>query len=369
MEKKFLSSRGAFCLLFVMTLGTSLILGIPFNAKQDSWVSMLAALVMALPLILVLARLMRLYPEKNIFEMLYAAFGRIGGAIFTVILSIYALNLAAATIQIFSNFFNVIALDRTPLIIIMICMAAAALYLVRSGISVMGKWAMAVLVIFAALILFAFATAAVEFKPENLLPAFENGVDSIFAGAVSILAFPLGETVLFLALAGSVKKTSNPYKILIFNLITSVLVLLCIFLKNLLVLGRYTMDTVFFPSYATARVARISVIFERIESLISYFYLFAGITRTAICVYAAAAGAGRLFCISKTKNLTVPVMLLSLAVSSLLFDCMLDIFKIKEMYPYLALPIQLGIPALLWITAEIKHARAKKKQNQITTAL
>ncbi len=361
MEKGYLTSRNAFCILFLMTMGTRLVIGLPFNARQDSWLSLILAFAMALPITLIYARLLKLCPEKNLFEMCYGAFGKIGGAVVTVILVWYAIHLSAMIIQNYAQFFRIIALDETPIILIILGIVMVAFYILQGGVRLLGKWSVIVLSIFIALFLLTFLTTVREYDFNNLFPVFENDFSHIFAGSVSILAFPFCETLLFLALGDSIKKKSGSYKIYILSLIVSTVVLLLIFFKDLLVLGRNAMDEAFFPSYATARVARLSVFIERIESVISYYYLLAGITKLVVCMYAAVKGFAKLFGIKKEKNLNMPVTLLVFALASIIYKNALDMFNYSEKNPYYALPIQIIIPVALWITLEIKNKRSKNK--------
>lgn len=159
-----------------------------------------------------------------------------------------------------------------------------------------------------------------EYNFDNLFPMFSNSFDNIFAGSISLLAMPFGDIVLFLALGDYIKKSSSSYKIFLISIVTTIILMLLVFFKNLCVLGQSTMEISMFPSYAAARMASLSVFFERVEAVISYYFVIAGITKIAVCIIAAAKGSAKLLKIREYRNIVMPVGLVVFAVSMMLFD-------------------------------------------------
>lgn len=356
MDKSFITSKNAFSILFVMILGNYLLLGSPFNAKQDSWISILVTFAIMIPVTLIFSRLMKLYPEKNLFYMFFDAFGKAGGIIATVIFSLYAVLASAIVVQNYSRFFKIISLTNTPFIIITAGIVFAAIYLAKSGDSTLGKWSFAIIILLFLLIATAFLMTSQEYNFDNLFPVFSNGFDNIFAGSISLLAMAFGDIVLFLTLGDSIKKSSSSYKIFLSSIIITIVLMLLVFLKNLCVLGQSTMEITMFPSYAAARMASLSVFFERVEAVISYYFVIAGITKISVCIIAAAKGSAKILKIHEYKKTVMPVGLVVFAASMMLFDNTAQMFDFVNKYPYISLPLQIGVPILLWIIAEIKHA-------------
>ncbi len=356
MNKSFITVRNAFSVLFIMILGNYLLLGSPFNAKQDSWLSILIAFAIMIPVGLMFARLVKLYPEQDIFFMFSDAFGRAGGIIGTIVFSLYAVLISAMVVQNYARFFQIITLWSTPFIVIAAGIILTAVYLAKSGESALGRWSLAIIVLLFVLIAIAFLMTSQEYNFDYLFPAFNSSFENIFAGSVSLLALPFGDIVMFLALGDSIKKGNGSYKIFMISIAVSIMLMLLVFFKNLCVLGQSTMESAVFPSYAAARMASLSVFFERIEAVISYYFVFAGITKTAVCLIAAAKGSARLLKVKDYRSVVVPVGLAALALSMTLFDNTTEMFDFIRKYPYLSLPLQIGVPLLLWIIAEIKHA-------------
>lgn len=360
MDKSFITTKNAFSILFVMTLGNYLLLGSPFNAGQDSWMSIIITFAIMIPVSLIFSRLMKLYPEKNLFYMFFDAFGKIGGIIATFIFSLYAILVSAIVVQNYSRFFQIISLSNTPFVIIIAGIVFASIYLARSGDNTLGKWSFAIIILLFLLIATAFLMTSQEYNFDYLLPMFNSEFNNIWAGSMSLLALPFGDIVLFLALGDSIKKSSSSYKIFLSSVVITIILMLMVFFKNLCVLGQSIMEGTMFPSYAAARMASLSVFFERIEAVISYYFVIAGITKIAVCIIAAAKGSARLLKIRGYKDIVMPVGLVMFAVSMILFNNTTEMFDFIDKYPYMALPLQIGVPILLWIIAEIKHSVKKQ---------
>ena len=75
--KEVISRRQAVAVLTVFIMGSSIIILPNSEAGQDSWLAQLLSAVMALPVVMIYARLIRLFPGRSIAEMLMEEFGKI----------------------------------------------------------------------------------------------------------------------------------------------------------------------------------------------------------------------------------------------------------------------------------------------------
>lgn len=66
-----------------------------------------------------------------------------------------------------------------------------------------------------------------------------------------------------------------------------------------------------------------------------------------------------LFNVRDHKRLVMPISLLVLALSSVLFESMPELIEFIKAYRFYALPFQVFIPLLIWIVAEIKTRERK----------
>lgn len=231
MAKETITSRQAACILIAFMIGSSVIFGIKTPAEQDTWISLLLATVEIIPLFLVYSRIMRLFPEKGIFDITDALFGKIFGKLLAALLCWYAVHLGALVIRNFSEFIDITTMPETPQLPIMIMITFAAVYIAKSGTETLGKWSVGVLFVILIVSFLIPLLSLNKMNLSNLLPAFDHSVGTIVSGSLSIAAFPFAETVLFLGVAAAVKRTDSPKKIYI----SAVLICCVIFLSAIVV--------------------------------------------------------------------------------------------------------------------------------------
>ena len=65
--------------MIMFILGSALVLDTSGEAKQDVWIAVLVAMLMAVPTFFIYARLLSIFPGKNLFEILDAVFGKVMG--------------------------------------------------------------------------------------------------------------------------------------------------------------------------------------------------------------------------------------------------------------------------------------------------
>lgn len=364
MAKDTITLRQAVCIIIVFIFGSTLVIGVSTTSEQDSWISFLIAVVESIPILLIYARVMKLFPEKNIFEIFEALFGKVLGKVFTAFICWYAIHLGALVVKNFSEFIVLTGMDQTPQLPVMIMMVLVAVYMVKSGAETLGKWSLTVFPAICLVILFTVLISLDRLDLSNLQPVFGHSLSSIVSGSFPTVTFPLGETVLFLALANAVKKTDSPKRIYISALVISSLVLLVVMIRNLGTVGSKLLSSEYFPSYTAARVIHPADYLMRIEGFITMNFIFTGVTKVTVCLFAASKGLASLFGIKDYKQMVMPAGLLTLALCAILYKSVMEMFGFVKTYMYYALPFEFLIPIIVWITAEIKN---RKKKQAVST--
>jgi len=132
------------------------------------------------------------------------------------------------------------------------------------------------------------------------------------------------------------------------------------FMRNIGVLGVAFAKSVYYPSFATVRISSIGEFFARIESIVSSNYLFGGVVNIALCLFTVSKGTARLFSFGNYRQVVLPICLLCLALSLVIYKDAMQLFYFIEQYQFYVIPFQFLIPILTWIFAEIKTRKAKK---------
>jgi spore germination protein KB len=86
------------------------------------------------------ARIIRLFPGKDLFEILEILFGAIGGKILIALFTWYPIHLGALVLRNFSEFTQISAMPETPQLPMMILMVLTTIYLARHNMKGVGKW-------------------------------------------------------------------------------------------------------------------------------------------------------------------------------------------------------------------------------------
>ena len=349
--------------IVLFNFGSSVVMGISGGILQDTWVSLLIGAALATPLFVMYARIFRLFPEKDLFAILQLGFGKIGGKIFTALLTWYAVHLSALVLRNFSEFTQVCAMPETPQLPIMIVMVLVTIYLARSDMRSVGKWSAVILWVVLSVVALTFTASVSQLRIENFMPFFEHTPAQIAKSAFEIFSFPYAESVLFLCVAGSFSKKDNPYKLFLYALGIILVVFLLVFLRNLTLLGPTLMSLNYFPSYVAARIIGVSDFLARIEGSISSNFLFAGITKITVCLLAASKGLASLFELKRYQSIVLPVGMLVLAICAILYQNVMEMFAFIAHYPYYAFLFQVIIPLAVWIRGEF-YAKKRRLSDQ-----
>ena len=361
MRKELISKKQGVSIIMMFIFGSSVVMGVNSETQQDSWLSLMLGAAGTIPIILVYARIVRLNPGMDIFEILESLLGRVAGKAAVALMSWYALHLAALVLRNFSEFIQIASMPETPQLPIMIVMMLVTAYMAKSGVETLGRWTLAMLPLVLAVVLLTMLLSLNKMDFSNIQPIMAHSFGDISFAAFSLFAFPFAETVLVLGVAGAIKKTDSPYRLYLGSVLLGALVLLLVLLRNIDILGPAMMGAEFFPSYAAARVIAMGDFLSRIEIAIAMNFILAGIVKITVCLMAAAKGAARLFGLDDYRRLVMPVGLLMVALCAIVYDNTMEMFAFLPIYQYYALPFQVGIPLIVWILAEVRNKKRKKQ--------
>lgn len=350
--------------IFALTLfffGSSVILGINTRVVQDSWAAILIGSLIALPLFLMYAQILRRYPGKDLFEIADLLLGKKAGTVVTVLYTWYALHLAALVLRNFSDFIQITLLPETPQLPIIILMILSSVYLTRSGMRAIGKWSVAILFFIILVIVLTFVAAMRLVHLDELLPVLQHSPGEILYAGAEIASFPYAESVLLLCVGKALPKGKSR-KIYLVPLAFTTVVFLLAFVRNISLLGQKMFGVSLFPSYVTARIIQLGDFITRIEGSISSNFVMTGLVKISMCLTAGARGISRLVGLPDYKTMAMPAGMFVLMLAVILFDNTMDMFIFIDYYPVYAVPFQVLIPFLIFFVAEVEARQAKKRQ-------
>ena len=128
----------------------------------------------------------------------------------------------------------------------------------------------------------------------------------------------------------------------------------------MMVLGPEMISVEYFPSYSTARIINLGDFLSRIEGSISVNFMLAGVSKLAVCLIAASRGMASLFNIENWRRLVVPMALMALMLSTILYRNTMEMFSFIKYYGYYVIPFQILLPLILWAFSEIGERRKRR---------
>lgn len=351
MQKNLISTKQAIYILIMFILGNS-VMYTGSKAKQDTWLAVLIALVLFAPMMMVYARIVSLYPGKNLYSIVIDVFGKFFGKAMIFLYVLYAISLGSLLMRNFSEFIHVVAMSETPKIVPLVFLFALSVWMIKSGVETLGRWVRVALpvVVVSLLVTLLLSIKSMDFS--NLKPVGGTEFNILMGSAFTIFSFPFAETVLFTTLFGSVKVNSNPYKIYIYGIVICTLFFLAAGLRNA-VIG-LSLGMFYFASYAAVSVISLGEFFTRIEVLIGLAFLLDLFVKLCVCMFAASMGISKIVNIKNYKELAIPVGLLMMTLAIILFANILEMYDWLDIYKYFALPFQVILPLIILAGAEIK---------------
>lgn len=343
-------------------VGNSLVLGSGNDAKQDSWLAALIATGTALLLAWLYAAVLRLHPGKNMFDIFVEVLGGFWGKLLCGIYVFYAVFLGAQVFRIFDEFIQLVNLDRTPQVAILLFSVPLIVWQVRSGLKNLascGKFLLPFVLIFVAA---TFLLGTHFMKLENIRPILGSGMGALTGGSLSMLTLPLGEVVLCMSFFGEADPEESPFRVLAVGILMGGGTICVITLRNLLLLGAPTCRMFLFASYDAVGVVSVGDFVTRISVLVGINLVLAGVIKISTCLYAASSGISKILGLRSFLQPAAPCCLLMAAVGCTLFDDVVTGLSFIRWIPLLSVPFQLLLPLLVLIVGMVKkHVKSAKK--------
>lgn len=363
-EQNILNSKQVVTLIILFLFGSSIVVGININAEveQDSWISLIFSFVLNIPLILIFAKLVKSFPQKNIYDIFDILFGKKIGKIFSFLFVIHAIYLCSILLRNFAEYIEITTLSETPKIPIMIFLILIAIYLCKSRMNTLGRWAHLVLLILIITIVFTIVLALPVIKTENILPIWGHPSKSIITCAFRVFMLPFSELIIILGLIDVFRVEKKEKKVFLLGVSITGVILLIILIRNIMVLGAPMLRNSFFASYETARILQLGDFLTRIEGAITINFILAGMTKGTIFIISIAKGIAHLTKNNNYKNLVTPSSLLVLAICPFLFEDVIDMFSFSEIFGIYAIPLQVILPITLWILTELYLRKKRQKK-------
>lgn len=363
MNKEIVPTGQSISIAVLFIIGTSLFMGVYGHSGNSSWIALILSMGLAIPLMLIYARLHVLFPGKDLFDMLITVFGGVVGRIISCLFIWYAFHLGSLILRNFGEFTKTVALTSTPMIAPMLCVGLLCIWVVKAGIEVLGRSAKLLLIFNIVLNVAIFILAIPRFEYHHLLPLFDSGWQTIITDVIGTFAFPFGEIVIFLGAFSSLPKKGSAKKVLISGVLISGMIILLATVRGILVLGPDVLSSLYFPSYVSTGRINIGDFLTRIEASSAVGFVITIFIKASLCLYVVSNGVAKVFNLKSYRSVVLQLGLLMVYFSDFIYKDIMEMQyftnHINKIYSF---PFQIIIPVMLWICAEIVVSRGKHKQ-------
>jgi len=357
MQRNIISERQFRYLCILVGIGGLLVIGGVEEAGHESYLSAVLALAIVIPMILIFSFCIRLQGSNGVFEWAKQSLGPVFGKIVIIIFTVYAFVTGSFLLSNFTSFTNTTLLSDVPPIFVGTCLMLCIAFMVGSGVGVIGKVGSTVGRITAVILVVTQLIALSNAKSSSsLLPFMPNGIEPIAAGALGVFASALGDIVLVLPIAAKVKKSGRAGRQLAIGSLIACGILIVIFLRNLIILGKQCSEILYFKSFYAVSIMTFGRFFERLEILVSAAYILSDFIKLGVCAYFISEAIKSLFSIKDGVPL-MPIAFIITVLSSWFFGNEQELLDFKLAYKFFAPIAQILLPALLLAVAKIKSRR------------
>ncbi len=358
MSKEIISTKQGVTLVMLYIFGYTLVIGTGGEAKKDMWIALILGIILAIPVFMMYARLLSMFPEKDIFDILNLVFGNFIGKAISLLFIWFALHIAGLAVYSFSEYISTVALDQTPKVVFMSAFMILCVWGVKEGIEVLGRWGEIMIRFLIFIVFMAVILAAKDLRFSKLLPVLENGINPVMKGAFATLTLPLAETVVFIMVFSCLKDKKATFKAYILGLLLAGVVLIIVSLRNIMVLGTYIISMNYYPSFNAVARINIGNILQRLEAAVSIVFLISGFVQVSICLLGAAKGISKLFGFIDYRHMVIPTALIILNLGFLVVKDMMELTQWnREVFPYYGFFFEVILPGVIFICARMRYKK------------
>ncbi|OPX83510.1 MAG: Spore germination protein YndE [Pelotomaculum sp. PtaB.Bin104] len=354
-----IDSKQAIFLMVSMVLSTAFLFvtsAVALLAKQDGWISILLAILVALLIAWLAVNLSMLFPGKTLFQFPEIILGKWPGKVVALLFIWWYIHLNAEVLRAFGSFLVSAFMPETPIIVFELLIMAIAAYAARNGLEVFTRVNQIILPIILVLIVILVILGTPNMNFKKLLPVFiENGAAPVIKGAVMPAAW-MGEIVTMAVLIPYLNKANEAYKVAVSATLITGSFLIAIFMADIATFGPEVSAMWYFPTLNGIRTIHLANFLERLDLIAMAIWVAIGLVKISVFYWAAVLGSAQLLELKDYKPLVLPVGVIVLALSIMAHDSIMDLLTFMiglGIFDNLII-FQVGIPLLLLVVAAVR---------------
>lgn len=354
-NNKISRSQLLFLISSFMLGSTSLISFMDVIAHHDTWLVIIASIIIGIPFVLSYSALAKKFPEKSLIQIINIIYGPYLGKLFSILYTSYFYLLFSLNLLSVTNFYTAYIMPETPSPVFVIMFVLVSGYAVRKGIEGLARvsyisvfWGIAVAVLSTLLL-------AKEADFSNFLPVFEIPTKDFIQSIHIVLTIPFCEIVVFLMVTSSLNRYTKIHKYTLWGYLIASLCMLIIAVRNTATLGSSSLLYVN-ASYQSIRLINIADFLTRIEVLIALSLTFCLFIKICILYYVTVLGISQLFNLRSYSPLILPIGGIAVISALTFYDSALEHFIFARIYHVIwPTPFLLIFPPVSLLIAKLRR--------------
>ncbi|CAG9620519.1 GerAB/ArcD/ProY family transporter [Sutcliffiella rhizosphaerae] len=360
-------SQGQLFFLIIQTqLGVG-ILSLPFavhnSAKGDGWMATLFAGIVIQLWIFISINLVKLFPGKNLYQIIKALFGKVLGNMFVLIYTVYFTTVAALVAVLQTSLINNWMLPLTPFWVIYFLIIIVSVYLASDNILMIARY----FSLLTPIILFFIILTISVYKDVQLsyiLPVKQSNWKDIFLATKDVMIALTGFEIILIVYHTVLNKTKTLRTLTYANISTVSIYTFFVF-TSLIYFSPDELPLVPEPVLYMLKAISFEVI-ERLDLVFLAVWIIPMTNSFIIYLFQASIGLKELF--KKDTHAYFPIFLvIPIFVSGFFFQDKFLMEQVGKYFQYLILSFAFVLPLLFFMVAVIKKKWRKEKKHAAST--
>ena len=283
------------------------------TAHQDSWISILIAIIIGILPITLYSYLKNKYPQQNIIKLNQEKLGKIG-TFLNLILIASTLMFTISSFWIVVNFIDSQYLYQTPTPIIICILILPVIYTIIKKFHVFTKVNLIMFYISLFFIIIILTGLIGNVDINNLKPILNNSPNNILYGSFCFIGFNILPLFLLSIIPKKNIKNYSPKKSFLFYIISGLSLLNVMFL-TISIFGIHLSELYNYPSFHLLKRVSILEIIDRVESILSLEWFLALFIQIVMSLFFIKISIKELFQTKeKTNNIIMIIACLIIAI-------------------------------------------------------
>ncbi|RRJ63479.1 spore gernimation protein [Paenibacillus oralis] len=351
------------------TVGSAILItpsGMAQLAKQDAWIAGLIGIGAGLLIVWFMSKLVSLYPQKNLTEILETLLGKWVGKIVSLLFITSLFSAPTAVLNDLGDFMTTQMMPETPIEAIIILFGIVVLIGVRLGIEVVARSAELLFPWFILLYLLLVLLVSFNIDPRHLQPVLENGFPPIWQAVLTFISVAfLPHVSLLLLLPSSMNRPAEFGRGIVLGSLIGSLMLVIVITLSIFVLGAEITSKSLFPSYVLAQKIDIGHFLQRVETIVAVMWFFSLYFRITLYMSSITVSLARIFNLKDYRPLVWPLGMLFIVMSFVVYpNVPFRQAWDARTWPSYILTVGLLLPLLLLVIHGLRRLFKKKQPQQ-----